>query len=325
MAELTFDCPHCRQPITCDDQWAGQQIQCPACQGAIIVPAKPAGAPGHNPLVPKPPPGGSRLSVGQAQKPATPGRAIPIRNLAPEKAKKKNPLVAFGIPVLLIAILGAVGYFGYNYYQEYKAKKEEAARAAAAAAAAAQSNATQQAAAQAAAAVAPPVWTLDVDAAKIPTGRANGMLSGTNFVPEIARVDHLGTQQLLRLVQGQLLSPDKALLIYLHLKPGESIENYSLEVNKDMKGVPPISKLWKPVAGGQPALKSFSTGYALKLQFGQSKNGVIPGKLYLALPDPEQTVVGGNFEATNGLATASAVTTPQAPAAAPTPMAPKKQ
>jgi len=324
MSQMTIDCPHCRQPITCDDQWAGQQIQCPACQGAIIVPARAGSAPAGNPLVPKPPAGGPRLSVGQAQKPATPGRAIPIRNLAPEKRKKKNPIATYGIPVLLIAILGALGYFGYNYYQKSKAAKEEAARAAAAAAAA-QSNATQQASAQATA-IQPPVWTLDLDAAKIPDGRANGMLSGTNFVPEIVRVDHYSGQQLLRLVQGQLLSPDKALLIYLRLKPGESIENYSLEVNKDMKGVPPVSKLWKPAPGGQPALKSFTSGYALKLQFGETKNGVIPGKLFLALPDSEQSVVAGTFEATNGLATAGAVTTPpQAPAAAPTATAPKKQ
>lgn len=38
MSEIKFACPHCRQHIACDQGYCGYQIQCPACQGGLIVP-----------------------------------------------------------------------------------------------------------------------------------------------------------------------------------------------------------------------------------------------------------------------------------------------
>src|ERR1051325_6353490 len=46
--------------------------------------------------------------------------------------------------------------------------------------------------------VIPAVWTLDLAAAKIPEGRANGTISGASFVPEAARLDQTGQAQGLR-------------------------------------------------------------------------------------------------------------------------------
>src|SRR4051812_15477398 len=39
MGELKFNCPSCSQKIQCGEEWAGQQIQCPACHQNIQVPA----------------------------------------------------------------------------------------------------------------------------------------------------------------------------------------------------------------------------------------------------------------------------------------------
>lgn len=39
MADLKFFCPQCRQKIQCDAVYAGSQINCPACQQTILVPA----------------------------------------------------------------------------------------------------------------------------------------------------------------------------------------------------------------------------------------------------------------------------------------------
>jgi hypothetical protein len=35
----------------------------------------------------------------------------------------------------------------------------------------------------------------------------------------------------------------------------------------------------------------------MKLELGAFTNGVVPGKIYLALPDPEQSVIAGMFMA----------------------------
>jgi len=55
MAEITISCSHCGQRIVCDDQWAGQQTQCPACQTQFIVPS----------LAPPPPAAAAQSTVGQ--------------------------------------------------------------------------------------------------------------------------------------------------------------------------------------------------------------------------------------------------------------------
>src|SRR5438105_6427738 len=98
MADINFYCPHCNQHITCDELWAGRELQCPSCQGALTAPTAAAPAPPtKSSLVPKPPGSGSRLSLGQAghggsvaQQPAPQQRSIPIRNLATAAPKKRN-------------------------------------------------------------------------------------------------------------------------------------------------------------------------------------------------------------------------------------------
>lgn len=147
--------------------------------------------------------------------------------------------------------------------------------------------------------VVAPAYTLDVAAAKIPDGRVNGTISGSNFAAEAVRLEPVGSAQVLRLLQGPLVSPDREVLVYLHLKPGERLGGQTLSVASDMKGsgVPQVSKRWKLTPRSAPSLKAFNTGYAMKLELGAVTNGLVAGKIFLALPDTEQTVVAGGFSA----------------------------
>jgi hypothetical protein len=169
-----------------------------------------------------------------------------------------------------------------------------------------------------AAPMVPAVWTLDIAKAQVPEGRANGSISRSNFVPDTVRLDRVGTAQVLRLVQGDVRSPDREFLIYLHPKAGEAITNYTLTIAQDVRtGAPQVMKRWKPNPRFAPQSKSFSTGYAMKLQLGPATETTVNGKIYLALPDPEQSVVAGTFQAALSQATPGAeqpvVTTPNAP------------
>ncbi len=148
--------------------------------------------------------------------------------------------------------------------------------------------------------VLPPAYTLDLTVAKIPDGKANGTISGTNFVVETARFDPVGTAQVLRLMQGPAASPDREVMVYLHLKPGEKLGGQTLAISQDMRGigVPQITKRWKTNPRFAPVLRSFSTGYVLKLELGPLADNSIPGKIYVSFPDNEQSVVAGNFKAT---------------------------
>jgi hypothetical protein len=170
----------------------------------------------------------------------------------------------------------------------------------------------------------PPVWTLDLTAAKIPEGRVNGMLSGTSFVPETARVDAVPTAQVLRFIQGPVAPPARQILVYLRLKPGEKLAGQAFTVSKDTKNpqVTQVAKMWKTDPKYQPTLRAYNSGYTLKLELGQMEDGIIPGKIFLALPDAEQSVVAGQFKIETALADAP-FANPQssAPGTAPPPRA----
>ncbi len=172
---------------------------------------------------------------------------------------------------------------------------------------------------------AAPVWTLELAGATIPDGGANGSISGTKFIVETARIDPVGTAQVLGLRQGTAPAVDRELLIYLHLAAGEGLAGHTWRISQDMRGgvTPSLIKRWKsdPRYAAQQA--SFSGGYAMKLELGQAVEGVIPGKIFLALPDTQKSVVAGSFKATIGVP-AVVAQQPAAPIATPAPVAPSR-
>jgi hypothetical protein len=353
MADIDFLCPHCKQQIIADEAWCGQQIQCPACQANINVPArKPAAtARATHTLAPEVPKETKLSFVNQAQKPATENRNIPIRNLAPPPAKKKSPLIPIAQVAGILLILGAAVYFGWPYVQKWQDKANASRRDAeknadggqvghiaelnsvldktepgrplggdaprssgpkrrpGAAEIALPGDPTAGATPPAATAteatlpLIPAVWTLEVGTAKIPEGKVNGSISGASFAPASIRLDPVPTAQVLRFTEGATLSPDREILLYLHFKAGEKIGGQKLTVSKETRGggIPSVVKRWKTNPKYAPTMKTYASGYALKLEFGQPTNGIVPGKLFLALPDNEQSVVAGVFNATSSI------------------------
>jgi hypothetical protein len=331
--------------------------------------------PGHPTPAPAPAPA-PRLSIGQAHAPAatqagakgsTPQRTIPIRNLTPPPARKKNPFLKYLTTAVVLIALGVGGYFGFVWLSGMQAKanaKREAAErnsdggevghiatlnnvldatepgrildsgSSGSSSARKRSSGVGQAIplsgaggsnSTAAAAdnlpIIPPTWTLELAGVKIPDGKVNGTISGTNFVLETARIDPVGAAQVLRLIQGQLLSPDREILVYLHLKPGEKLGGQTVSVSQDMMGsaVPQVAKRWKTNPKFAPQIKSFYNGYAMKLELGQMADNTVPGKIFIGLPDAEHSVVAGVFKAALPVLDPNAQPQPAAVAAPVTP------
>ena len=329
MAEMKFDCPKCQQQIACDELWGGHELQCPTCHAEIMVPqpgstapATASAAPGARPssLVPEVPTT-TKLSIGQARhQPMTaPPQASATSTTARAAAafvKKKEPSKLIKVLQFagFLAVLGVAGYFGWNWYQQRQAKAEEEKKAAAAQAAAAAAPAPAEPP------MVAPQYTLDVTTAKIPEGKVNGMIAGTNFVAETVSLGLVGPNPVLSIFQGQMSSPDRQVLVYLRLKPGEKWSGHTWRVSSDEKtGVPQVAKRWKAPGAPTPALQNYAGGYAMQLEFGQIKDGSIPGKIYLALPDNEHTVVAGTFKATTTFTEAAPAAATAAPAQAPKP------
>ena len=143
----------------------------------------------------------------------------------------------------------------------------------------------------------PAVWTLDLASAKIPEGRANGTLAGTNFTIETVQVARAGFSEALSFQQGVGTTADRELFIYLNASGATNLAGRSWNISPEMKGkdVPQIMKRWTANPKYAPIAKNYNTGYALKFDIGQPTNGWLPARIFLALPDTNQTVVAGAF------------------------------
>jgi len=301
---------------------------------------------------------GSRLAIGASKAPVSsapprPGAVSPLQRKAARAKSDSNGGVKKILTVAAVVIvLGVGGYFGYGFVKSWqeKANKSDAnggsgsgqvghiqalnatldatdpdrrgapprSKSMAMAAAQPAQPTTQGTAKDLPLATA--TWTLDVDSAKIPDGRANGMLSATNFVVDNARVDTVGAVQVLSLKQGAGPVADREVLIYLRLKPGENLGGQKLTISKDIRGAaaPQVLKRWKVDPRYAPRSQPYAGGYAMKLEMGPMGSGTIPGKIYLALPDSDQSFVAGAFDAVVGAPVQAPVATaPVAPVAAP--------
>lgn len=322
MAEMIINCPACHQPIQVDDAWAGHQIECPLCKAAVIVPQAAGPAPGSaksalgKQLVDVP--GETKLRAGATQVARGKDNKVPIRTLTEKRAKQKNPIVKFATIVVVIAALGAGGWFGWPYVKPHLKFLNKSDEAAAAAAAAPQEPATPPPPKEPP--MTAPTYTLDIAQATTPAGKANGTIAGTNFVPDTVRLDKSASGYVLTLREGAGASPDRGLRVYLKLKPTESPTGQVWTVSKEMKSpvISSVVKISKPNPKYAAKETPFTTGFALKLELGQiTDSNTIPGKIYAALPDPEQSVVAGSFNAITWLSSGQPVVTTPQPIATP--------
>lgn len=300
MAEFTFPCPSCHQGIQCDEAWIGHQIECPICKAQLRVPQKTE----ENPLVPKPGSGGSKLKAGPTQV-ARSSSGVGAPHVAFKKpVKKGNPALAkFGGIAAAIVIIGAGAYFGYPYFQKWQESRKAAEEEALAAAQPAPEPEVVDPVTEAANAMTnqpagSPTWAMDLSKVEIPNGRVNGSIAGTNFLADTVRFDRVALTWVLNIRQGTGQTPDRGVLVYLKVPPGESPANRTITVNPEDKpeAVAYVTKLWKPNPRYAAQQRNFMAGYALKLELGAAnETEMIPGKIYLALPDAEKSVLAGIF------------------------------
>lgn len=118
MPDIKFSCSQCGQHISCDESWAGHQLQCPACQANLIVPQAAAPAPTPAPSPSKPaaapgPAGRPKLSAGATQvtRPTPTAGVAPRKSLARPPKGENLPLKYGALAVVLIV----VGLLAYNY------------------------------------------------------------------------------------------------------------------------------------------------------------------------------------------------------------------
>ena len=271
MREFKFACPVCGQHITADARTSGTHLECPTCFQSIVVPQAPAA-------------GNSKLLVSAAQvgKPRPVQSEALLQDAAPIPARRMS-LLSYSVSVALLgAACGAAWIF--------RDKLVKLARL--------PGNARGKTSAKTSAGPAYPIptnvlWTLNLTHAVIPETAASGGLHGSGFVCERATLQ--GGNLTLR--QGRTWPPDLGVSVLLFAKQGEELSGKTVEVSPER--VPPLPKVilrWKDEQD-QARARNFTSGYALKMIFGEAVNARMTGKIFLSLPDDERSVVAGTFDA----------------------------
>jgi hypothetical protein len=121
MSEYKFACPGCGQRIAVTDEYAGHQINCPACQAAIVVPANPGALPQAPP--PPAPPAAPRPGVAVLSS-AQPHVAVPAPNLEQQGSaayqahvahKPKKSYTGLIAGVTAVALMGLAAFVGRDW------------------------------------------------------------------------------------------------------------------------------------------------------------------------------------------------------------------
>ena len=333
MSDFKFACPDCDQHIQCDEQLGGQPIKCPACQADLVVPQlqpKPSVRVAVTPVRTASP-------APLAASSPVPRRSAPVEGAESGGGRVKQMVKVtvvvlllgvggyFGLPALL------------SMQREFNAKQEKAnaehgggevghalelnqvleatdmerkgdpedtpARKARRAARAARAESAPPVEPELP--VIAPSYNLETPPPAIPASKVNGKISGVITVAATARLGINGAVHTLSLREGTNFIADHEIQVFLRLKPGETIEGHTWTVTKDMGAgsVPQVAKRWKTDPKFAPQQKIFNNGYAMKLEFGTKSEDyakgetLLPGKIYVALPDTEQSVVAGVFKA----------------------------
>ena len=127
MAEFKFSCPQCGQHIQCDTGYFGVQINCPACQQAIVVPQAPRFA-----AAPSAAAGSTFGAAGPCDQAkhhgSGDGTAIcrRARRSPPAKPKSKalRNVLVITASVVVLAGLGVGGWFGFRNTRNTRRRKK---------------------------------------------------------------------------------------------------------------------------------------------------------------------------------------------------------
>lgn len=266
MSEFKFACPICGQHMTADSKDTGTEVPCPTCYRKIVVP--PAPATDDPKFV---------LSASEANKPRPPSTLPPLETF--QRGPEKNPIVpALIVLLVLVCATGATVFaFRGKIFPSHKPPAADADN----------SNADS-----------PPqpefagsnLWNMDLSDAKIPETDAAGSIHGRAFTLEHASLT--GSNLTLRV--GHSGSVELGLNVYFFNRLPEELAGKSAEIKTTDTTAPRVTLRWKDQ---KRESQTFHSGYAMKVEFGATENGVLPGKIFLCLPDNSKSFVAGAFRA----------------------------
>lgn len=145
-----------------------------------------------------------------------------------------------------------------------------------------------------------PVWMKDVTTTPIPNAPVTGRIHGKPF-----RVDRADlVRGILTLREGKDRFPLRAISIYTSIDADGKLEGKAIRVKpvpleKQARTTLHVIMEYQPddAKPTVPKTEMLMADYSLSLAFGKTKNGKLPGRIYLSLPDKDKSFVAGTFVA----------------------------
>jgi len=291
MSEFKFACPVCGQHIKCESWQSNTIMECPTCFQRITVPQAPATA-------------DSKLIIAGTKFGERPVPTAPA-DLGPAAVREKHiPMGVFILVFLLCAAVAAV-----FVVREIKSKRAagptppadgQAYRIATPPTQPQPSGPPPAPQLPGLVAVVPtnlPVptgtnyWTLNINAVGTPAVPAGGKVHGRYFTAGKMVLNADGLT-----IRTAEFPPEAGITVYLRPDPIESVYGKSLVFGPNAPRAPTVYLRWKN-AQGRETDDVETTGYALRIEFGDPASNHIPGKIYLCTPDELKSYVVGNFNA----------------------------
>jgi hypothetical protein len=138
-------------------------------------------------------------------------------------------------------------------------------------------------------------WTTDLAKMKAPDAPVAGTVMGGAFKLDVVRHDITGA---LTLKQGKDVFGDASVIIFLPIKKSDELAGQKFDIETtgvDIGKRPHVHMNRRLNPKDLPKGAAFIEGYAMRLEFGEKKDGKIPGKIYLSMPDDAKTVIAGTF------------------------------
>ena len=305
MSEFKFSCPHCDRHIQCDEQWSGREVVCPSCSGSMTIPIFGSAASGPATLGQVSGKKGGKNSK-QIMAWSAGGLALIVVFYFGFKAVDKWDVTAHkkvqdisagssGGEVTHIAklyqVLDATDPARMEKQQLDAQAKYEREKARMKAEMATKPDPTL------AMPMIAPTWSLDAAAATIPQGRVNGSSGGKDWHIDNVRLDRGPALALLTFQEGAGTAADHEVLIYLPAPAAENLAGKKWSVTKEStsRQTMQIIRKWTADPRYAPTQKAFPKGYVLKLELDEPTRDWQQGRIYLALPDTNKTVLAGEF------------------------------
>jgi DNA-directed RNA polymerase subunit RPC12/RpoP len=268
MSEFKFACPICGQHLTADSKDTGSQISCPTCYRKIVVPQAPTLA------EPK-----FVISASEANKPRPTTTIAPLPGPIP--AAPAKPAIPPALIVLLVLACASGATLFLLTGKIFHGKPPNAR---------AQTDASKVETHAQPEFTGTSRWTLDLTNSEFPDAPVSGAIHNRAFTVERATLNVSN----LTFRIGRMGPIELGVNVAFFNRQPEELSGKTAMIKPTDPKAPRVGLHW--MAPDRQS-QTFYGGYAMKVEFGAISNNVLPGKIFLCVPDDDKSWVAGTFRA----------------------------